>query len=115
VDVNRPWFRWRDGDLYLLLHVQPGAKTTGAETLHGGRLKLKTRAPASGGEANRAVIAFIAAEFGVVRGDVAIVRGGSHRDKELCIHTPRMLPDWFSALGGGSRAPEKVADSQGSL
>jgi uncharacterized protein (TIGR00251 family) len=79
------WVR-RDGAGWLLdLHVQPGAKATAAVGEHGGRLKLKIAAPAVDNKANAHLLAWLAAQLGVPKSAVRLVRGDTSRQKTVAV------------------------------
>ena len=79
------WAR-RDGAGWLLdLHVQPGAKITAAVGEHGGRLKLKIAAPAVDNKANAHLLAWLAAQLGVPKSTVRLVRGDTSRQKTVAV------------------------------
>lgn len=79
------WAR-RDGAGWLLeLHVQPGAKATAAVGEHGGRLKLKIAAPAVDNKANAHLLAWLAAQLGVPKSAVRLVRGDTSRQKTVAV------------------------------
>jgi uncharacterized protein (TIGR00251 family) len=79
------WAR-RDGAEWLLeLHVQPGAKVTGAVGEHGGRLKLKIAAPPVDNKANAHLLAWLAARLGVPKSAVRLVRGETSRQKTVAV------------------------------
>jgi len=79
------WAR-RDGAGWLLdLHVQPGAKRTAAVGEHGGRLKLKIAAPPVDNKANAHLLAWLAAQLGVPKSAVRLVRGESSRQKTVAV------------------------------
>jgi uncharacterized protein (TIGR00251 family) len=79
------WAR-RHGTGWLLeLHVQPGAKTTSVVGVHGGRLKLKISAPPVDNKANVQLLDWLAAQLGVPRSAVRLVRGGSSRQKAVAV------------------------------
>lgn len=69
--------------LVLELHIQPGASKTSVEGLHGDRLKLRLAAPPVDGEANRALVRFLADRLSVPQRDVEILRGASGRRKTV--------------------------------
>lgn len=71
------------GSLTLRLHIQPGAKKTEIVGLHGEALKIRLAAPPVDGQANAALIAFLAAELGVPKARVELVGGASSRGKRL--------------------------------
>ncbi len=75
-----------DGAGWLLdLHVQPGAKATAAVGEHGGRLKLKIAAPAVDNKANAHLLAWLAAQLGVPKSAVRLVRGEASRQKTVAV------------------------------
>ena len=78
-----PWLRVEAGALLLEVLVQPRASRTRAAGEHGGRLKIQLAAPPVEGEANAALVAFLAQALGVRRADVAIVRGRTGRRKTV--------------------------------
>lgn len=71
--------------LVLDLHVQPGAKRTEFAGEHGGRIKVRLAAPPVDGKANRALVEFLAAHYGVARSSVTIESGLSSRQKTVVI------------------------------
>lgn len=86
------WYRWDGEDLILELHVQPGARREELAGQHGGRLKVRIKAPPVEGRANRNLIKFLANLFGIAPRDITLLRGESGRDKRLRIHRPARLP-----------------------
>jgi uncharacterized protein (TIGR00251 family) len=71
----------------LELHVQPGAARSEFAGRHGSRLKLRLAARAVDGRANEALIAFLAAYYGVTKNRVRIVSGLKSRQKRVEIAT----------------------------
>jgi hypothetical protein len=67
----------------LELLVQPRASRTRVVGEHGGRLKVQLAAPPVDGEANAALVGFLAGALGVRQGDVTIARGDSGRRKTV--------------------------------
>jgi hypothetical protein len=94
---ERPVWVRPDGDGWLLeLHVQPGAKRTGAVGEHGGRLKLKIAAPAVDNKANAHLLAWLAVRLGVSKSAVRLVRGETSRQKTVAVpgvETPWLVID----------------------
>jgi uncharacterized protein (TIGR00251 family) len=79
------WAR-RDGADWLLdLNVQSGAKTTAVVVEHGGRLKLKIAAPPVDNKANMHLLAWLAAQLGVPKSAVRLMRGESSRQKTVAV------------------------------
>jgi uncharacterized protein (TIGR00251 family) len=83
--TSAPWARDEAGGAVLELLVQPRASRTRAVGEHGGRLKLQVAAPPVDGEANAAVLAFLAGALGVRRADVVLVRGETGKRKTVRI------------------------------
>ncbi len=78
-----PWARDAGGGAELEVLVQPRASRTRVVGEHGGRLKVQLAAPPVDGEANAALVAFLADALGVRKSDVTIARGEAGRRKTL--------------------------------
>jgi uncharacterized protein (TIGR00251 family) len=78
-----PWLRELPGAVILDVLVQPRASRTRAVGEHDGRLKIQLAAPPVDGEANRALVEFLAGALGIRKGDVAIERGETGRRKTI--------------------------------
>ena len=86
VPSEPPCWARRDGADWLLdLHVQPGAKMTAAVGEHGGRLKLKIAAPPVDNKANAHLLTWLAAQLGVPKSAVRLVRGETSRQKTVAV------------------------------
>lgn len=85
--------------LFLALHIQPGASHDQWQGWHGDALKLAIKAPPVDGKANHYLIAFLATEFGVRKSDVELRRGELNRHKQFVIQQPTRLPAALAALG----------------
>lgn len=72
-----------DGSVTFSVHVAPRAKREGVVGLHGSSLKIALRAPPVDGEANDALIRFLAKALGVPRSQVQIVSGATSREKRI--------------------------------
>lgn len=85
-----PFVRQQSDEVALLsLYIQPKASRNRIVGLHDGALKLAITALPANGQANAAIIGFLAETLGVARKDIAITHGHSGRRKEL---TVRGLP-----------------------
>ncbi|HEX2826559.1 MAG TPA: DUF167 domain-containing protein [Burkholderiales bacterium] len=69
--------------LTLLVHAQPGARSSGIAGEHGGALKIRIAAPAIENKANAAIVAFIAETLQVPPSRVTIRRGAQGRRKTI--------------------------------
>ena len=91
-----PWRYAADG-VSIALRVTPRGgqdRIDGLETLANGRsvLKVRVRAIAEGGGANRAVTELLAKQLGVRKNDVRLVAGHTSRLKQIVVNgDPRRL------------------------
>jgi uncharacterized protein len=98
-----PW-RYSTQGVSIALRVTPrGGRDDidGVETLANGRtvLKVRVRAIADGGEANRAVIELMAKALGVPKAKVRILSGTTSRLKQIAVDgDPAMLGDALRRL-----------------
>jgi uncharacterized protein (TIGR00251 family) len=67
----------------IVLYCQPGARQTQVVGLHDGKPKVQLKAPPVDGEANKALIAFVAQRCGVPRSAVDIAMGAASRTKRV--------------------------------
>jgi uncharacterized protein (TIGR00251 family) len=83
--ANRTDARLMDSSCRITVKAIPRASRDAVIGWAGGELKVKVRAPAVEGRANEALCGFLAAELGLGRGAVAVVRGEKSRHKVLLI------------------------------
>jgi len=69
----------------LPVHVVPNAKIDKVIRGHSSAIKIKLRAPAVEGKANRALIKFLAAQLRVPARTIVLVRGQKLREKLICV------------------------------
>ncbi len=81
--AGAPWARDDAGGVLLEILVQPRASRTRVVGEHDGRLKVQLAAPPVDGEANAALIAFLADALHVRKADLRIVRGDTGRRKTV--------------------------------
>jgi uncharacterized protein (TIGR00251 family) len=77
------WLRAEAGGVALEILVQPRASRTRVVGEHDGRLKVQLAAPPVDGEANQALVEFLAGALSVRKADVTIARGESGRRKTV--------------------------------
>jgi uncharacterized protein (TIGR00251 family) len=98
-----PW-RYSTGGISIALRVTPrGGRDDidGIETLANGRsvVKVRVRAIAEGGEANRAVTELLAKALGVPKARVKLLSGATSRLKQVTVDgDPRQLGDALKKL-----------------
>ena len=73
------WARDGSGGAVLEVLAQPRASRSRVVGEHDGRLKIQLAAPPVDGEANAALLAFLADTLGVKRADVALLAGETGR------------------------------------
>jgi len=74
-----------DGAALVSLYVQPKAARNQIIGLHDGALKLAITAPPVDGQANAAVVAFLAEALGLTKKDITIRHGQSSRRKQVAV------------------------------
>jgi len=90
------FFSWDGDDLIINCHIQANAKNTAIVGLHGHSLKIRIAALPSGGKANLALTAYLAAQFGVRKNEVALLSGHTNKNKRVKIYHPQKIPDSLS-------------------
>ena len=98
--MSSGWYELSPGMLVLHLKVQPRSAREGVDDVLGDRLRLRLNAPPVDDKANQALVAWLAREFAVPKGTIAIVHGGHSRMKSVRLPRPTHWPAWFAALGG---------------
>ena len=83
------WPSWRrqehDGSVVLDIHVIPRASRTMPDGVHDGALKVRLHAPPVDGQANLALIEWLADCLGIAKRDISLLRGTTARRKQLRI------------------------------
>src|SRR5512140_1825945 len=77
------WARDGAGGVVLEILVQPRASRSRVVGEHDGRVKIQLAAPPVDGEANAALVAFLAEALGVKKADVALLAGETGRRKRV--------------------------------
>src|SRR4051794_27346792 len=112
-----PW-RYSSQGISVALRVTPrGGRDNieGLETLADGRtvVKVRVRAIADGGEANRAVTELLARALGVPRGKVRLLSGATSRLKQVAVDgEPETLGDTLRTLTAPKTAGSKTAETK---
>lgn len=70
-----------EGGVRICVRVQPKASRNAIIFEPEGRIRVALTAPPVEGAANKALVAFLAKEFGISKGAVQLVRGEKSRDK----------------------------------
>ncbi|MFP4192775.1 MAG: DUF167 domain-containing protein [Candidatus Hydrogenedentota bacterium] len=75
----------KDGSTLLRIRVQPGAARRAIRLFPGGGVRLAVTEKPKDGEANAAVVAYLARLLGAPKRNIAVVRGLKSRDKTVSI------------------------------
>lgn len=69
----------------ITVYCQPGARETALAGLHDGKPRIRLKARPVDGEANAALVAFVAGRCGVPRASVSIASGLAARIKRVAV------------------------------
>jgi len=83
--VAPPWLKAVPGGVELSVLVQPRASRTRVLGEHDGLLKIQLAAPPVDGEANAALVEFLAKLLGVPRRQVSLISGDASRRKRVAL------------------------------
>ncbi|QSQ16114.1 DUF167 domain-containing protein [Myxococcus landrumensis] len=78
-----PWLKALPDGVELALLIQPRASRTRVVGEHDGLLKIQLAAPPVDGEANAALVEFLAKKLGVPRRQVTLLAGDASRRKRV--------------------------------
>jgi len=92
------FYSWKDKKLILRVLLKPGSNKNTIVGAHGDYLQIKVSAPAIADKANKALIIFLAKQFGVSISKVILVKGKRSRYKLLHIDTPIKLPEFIMPI-----------------
>ena len=94
-----PFLQWQaNGDCHIDVHVVPHAARTHSEGLFDGALKVRLHARPVEGQANTALVAWLASTLGIAKGQIQWVRGQKARRKRLCIGAAAAASAHWNAL-----------------
>jgi hypothetical protein len=83
----------------LALHVVPNSAHTVCEGLHDGALRVRLTAPAVDGQANAALVQWLARELQLTRRAVRVLRGGAARRKQVQVDAPHQhVAQWLARV-----------------
>ena len=94
-----PCLSEQGGSCRLLVAVVPNTRRTGADGLHDGCLRVRLAAPPVEGKANDRLLAWLAAELGLPRRAVRLLRGDTARRKTVEVDAPlACLQSWLAGV-----------------
>lgn len=83
----------------LMVSVVPGAKRTGADGLHDGALRVRLVARPVEGQANQALLAWLADELELPKRALRVHRGETSRRKQVALDVPfDQISTWLDRL-----------------
>lgn len=94
-----PWLKPVPGGVELAVLVQPRASRTRVVGEHDGLLKIQLAAPPVDGEANAALLEFLAKKLGVSRRQVTLTSGDASRRKRVTV--AGVAAEWAEAVMSG--------------
>jgi hypothetical protein len=90
----------------LSVTVQPNARRTEVTGLHEGALRIRLAAQPIEGQANDALVQWLARELGLAKRDVRLRRGAAARHKQVEIDAPQAsVQAWLQRMLGAPPAP----------
>ena len=93
------FLHWQtNGDCHIDIHLVPNAAHTHSEGVFDGALKVRLHARPIEGQANTALVAWLASTLGIAKGHIQWVRGQSARRKRLCIGAAAAASAHWNAL-----------------
>lgn len=94
-----PWLKPVPGGVELAVLVQPRASRTRVVGEHDGLLKIQLAAPPVDGEANAALLEFLAKRLEVSRRQVTLTSGDASRRKRVTV--AGVAAEWAEAVMSG--------------
>ena len=82
----------------LSIYVQPNSSKNEIVGEHDGMLKIKIKAPADSGKANKELVTFLAKHFNFKKNQVTIIKGHISRQKTVELDVDEMPVDLKSFL-----------------
>jgi uncharacterized protein (TIGR00251 family) len=98
--VSLSWCTAAEHGLRLAVQVQPNAKKTEVTGLLDGALKIRLQAQPVEGQANEALVKFLANKLGVSKSAVRVTHGLTNRKKLVEVRSASLTPALVKALLG---------------
>ena len=94
-----PCLRASEAGCVLDLSVQPGAKQNSIDGLHDRALRLRLAAPPVDGQANAALLSWLANELHCAKRDLKLLRGEASRRKQVQVALPEQaVATWLDRV-----------------
>lgn len=85
-------YQWQQGNLVLYCHIQSNASKDEFSGEFNQRIKIRIKAQAIEGKANKQIIAFLSKSFGVSKSQIIIEKGVNNKQKTILIENPITIP-----------------------
>lgn len=109
-----PFLHWQaNGDCHIDIHLVPNAARTHNEGVFDGALKVRLHARPTEGQANTALVAWLASTLGIAKGQIQWVHGQNARRKRLCVGATAAVNAHWSALLPFDQAKTDATKSAG--
>ena len=99
-------FNWCGPDLELRVRLQPRSSRNCLGSVRSGWLQVQVQSPPVDGQANAALIKYLAQLFKVPPTRISLLSGQKGRHKRLLIPAPRRLPELVGEPPGGWQAAQ---------
>jgi len=96
--LESTFYNWDKDTLVLNILGTPSAKINKIGKVKGQQLKVCVTSAPEKGKATKAMIRFLAKEFGVKQSAIEVVYGSMNINKQLRIKLPKKLPQAFKDL-----------------
>lgn len=104
-----PW-QHTDTGIRLRVHLQPRASQNRVVGVHGEAMKIALTAPPIEGEANAALLRFLAKLLTIPQSSVSLLSGAKSRDKQVFISTPNAEQTLHTLRDVLQRVDKKMSD-----
>ncbi|KAJ1500926.1 hypothetical protein HMI54_009692 [Coelomomyces lativittatus] len=75
-------------EVYIQLHIKPGAKLDQLMTIHEAALDVQIAAPPTDGEANKRVVQYFSELLSIPKSNITLIRGHKSREKTISVKYP---------------------------
>lgn len=93
------FYEVKEDHILLRIKAVPGSSLNKIAGIHDDALRIKIKAPAVEGAANKELIKFLAKTFRIAKSDVAIQKGETSKVKTVRIPKGEMTPESLEKLG----------------
>ena len=92
------WYDETNDWVDLFIAARPASSKDEILGVHDGRLKVRIKAPAVEGSANKALVKFLAKRFKVPKSSVTIVSGENAKNKRVRLPKSEVLAQWIKEM-----------------